>query len=778
MNRLLKSRALAAVFWFLLLVLFALPALAPLARPAPLNSADGLLHLYRLVELDTLWRQGIVFTRWLPDLAFGYGMPLFNYYAPLVYYLTTPLMLLGISAPAALNVSLGAALLVGAWGMFLWTRELLAGLGRAEATTTARSAAALVAALAFLYAPYILFDALYRGNLAEAWALALAPLALWRFSVLARVPDLWNTAVAAGLAAAVLLTHNVTGLIFVPLCAGLVIANGLASSTQARRAVWTTSLTALAGALALGAFFWLPALAEREYAQLARVIVTPDFDYRFNFVSPSELVALLPRADTGRLNPAFPSTLGVVQVALAIGGALALIWKRPRGEWARRAPLLYLGIAALALVGMMLAASQPIWDNAPLLAFVQLPMRLRGLIALCLAPLTAVLIVSLPSRAQLFTALAAVVLIVLSAFPLLYPRPARDVPAAPTLADMRAYEAATGAIGTTSFGEYLPVWVQDIPNRSPFAPAQGEQPNRFVIPPGVAMCSADAPHSALEQSACVSADVAWRALYRAFFFPGWQARVDGAAVAIYPNGREGVIGFDVPAGEHTLTIEYVGTPLETAANWISILAGVAVLGAGALGLYQRRKAVRAEADDVQPLNLPPLPFAAGLIVLALVLFGFKTLYTDRVSNPFVAQFDGSRIEGVSSASRIQFGDEMQLLASDAGAAAAHRGDTLAPTLYWRVLPGVTRDLSTFVHLTAPDGFVLAQKDNLHPANLPTIRWETDGYAADVHAFVIPASLAPGEYQLRAGVYDPAMNTRLRTPGGADYILIGVVRVEP
>jgi len=151
---------------------------------------------------------------------------------------------------------------------------------------------------------------------------------------------------------------------------------------------------------------------------------------------------------------------------------------------------------------------------------------------------------------------------------------------------------------------------------------------------------------------------------------------------------------------------------------------------------------------------------------------------DRVSNPFVAHFDGSHIEGATDASTIRFGNEMQLLASSAGVSVVHRGDTITPTLYWRVLPGVTRDLSTFVHLTPPDGFVLAQKDNLHPANLPTTRWETDGYAADVHTFQIPAALAPGEYQLRAGVYDPATNTRLQTSEGAYYVLIGTVRVEP
>ena len=40
---------------------------------------------------------------------------------------------------------------------------------------------AFISAVAFLYAPYILFNSIHRANLAEQWALAFAPFALWRF---------------------------------------------------------------------------------------------------------------------------------------------------------------------------------------------------------------------------------------------------------------------------------------------------------------------------------------------------------------------------------------------------------------------------------------------------------------------------------------------------------------------------------------------------------------------------------------------------------------------
>ena len=80
----------------LLVWLLALPAATPFFQSTLPRSADGLLHLYRVVALAAALQQGAIFPRWLPDLAFGYGFPLFVYYAPLAYYLTTLLHLLGV----------------------------------------------------------------------------------------------------------------------------------------------------------------------------------------------------------------------------------------------------------------------------------------------------------------------------------------------------------------------------------------------------------------------------------------------------------------------------------------------------------------------------------------------------------------------------------------------------------------------------------------------------------------------------------------------------------
>src|SRR5205823_3713987 len=61
------------------------PALLPLAAPGMAATHDGFLHVQRLIALEAMVRQGAPFSRWLPDLAYGYGQPLWLYYAPLAY---------------------------------------------------------------------------------------------------------------------------------------------------------------------------------------------------------------------------------------------------------------------------------------------------------------------------------------------------------------------------------------------------------------------------------------------------------------------------------------------------------------------------------------------------------------------------------------------------------------------------------------------------------------------------------------------------------------------
>jgi uncharacterized membrane protein len=63
-----------------------LSAIYPLFSGSLPCSDDAAFHLLRLTQLDHLLRQGVYYSRWAPDMAQGYGLPFFNFYAPLSYY--------------------------------------------------------------------------------------------------------------------------------------------------------------------------------------------------------------------------------------------------------------------------------------------------------------------------------------------------------------------------------------------------------------------------------------------------------------------------------------------------------------------------------------------------------------------------------------------------------------------------------------------------------------------------------------------------------------------
>ena len=88
------------------------------------RGADVLLHTYRLVALQDLVQHGVWYSQWFPNLAFGYGYPIFQYYAPFTQYVALLLTGLGMTPAQAISSSMALALVLAAVGATLWLRDL------------------------------------------------------------------------------------------------------------------------------------------------------------------------------------------------------------------------------------------------------------------------------------------------------------------------------------------------------------------------------------------------------------------------------------------------------------------------------------------------------------------------------------------------------------------------------------------------------------------------------------------------------------------------------
>ncbi|MBN1995013.1 MAG: hypothetical protein JW953_20125 [Anaerolineae bacterium] len=760
MKQILSRLSRSLDFSLLLVWLLALPAATPLIQPHTItDSADGLLHLYRVVALEHIVGQGILFARWLPDLAYGYGFPLFVFYAPLSYYLTLLLSWPGLGVVNALNASFILALLVSGTGVYLFTKDYFG------------AKAGLLAGVAYVYAPMQLLNTLSRGSLPAAWALAMFPFVFWLFGRLlrqrARRP--WPvsrllpfSALTLGLA---LLMHNVSSLLFAPfllLYLGVELLSQFSRAQQRpiflRQTTWPVILAGGLG-LALAAFFLLPAMAEKEFAQVERVIISPDFDFRFNFITLKDLFALPQPANTGLLNPHYPLALGLAQVGLAVVGLLGIRRLRLPGQRT------VVGWAMVGLVGaifMMLPLSIGIWERLPLLAFVQHPHRLLGPAAFLLAILAGLSVVALPERFRLGFTLAGVILIFLTALPLLYPRYRDPFPTEPTLLEMIAYEHASGAIGTTSFGEYLPVWVKQTPHESPLEPMYRAGTTIERLDPAYLPRQTQieiANYGFNQAELVIDLPEPYQVVFHTFYFPGWEALVDGQPGFIAPVSERGLVGVMMPAGRHHLQLLFRETPLRRVANAVSIASLFVMIGLFITGLkYSNFDA------QTRPENRQGREFAM-LAGLALVLIAGKIIYFDRFDNPLKHSFDGVYVAGADVPKLINFGGQVNLLGYDLDCQTATSGENFHLTAYWQARHPLTTNYSSLAQLVDAERHLYAAQDNLHPGKLLATRWQPWGFVQDPHTVPIPPGTPPGDYFLVIGLYDPATWARLPVQEG-------------
>src|SRR5262245_43204123 len=237
-----------------------LVAAAPLAWTPFFASDDGLVHLWRIWEYARAASSGGPIVRWAPDVAYGYGAPLFSFYNPLAYALGAALVDVGLTAAAATRALLALSLVGSALGAY-WLAELW--LGRTAPV------AGLCAALLYTAAPYRLATVYQRGALAEALGLAVAPwivLCAWRTVERRRSGWVAALAVATG---GVILLHTIAALMALPF-AGLI---GLARTLErpnGRLGALFRLAAGLALGLALGATYWLPAFTQQGTVQLER----------------------------------------------------------------------------------------------------------------------------------------------------------------------------------------------------------------------------------------------------------------------------------------------------------------------------------------------------------------------------------------------------------------------------------------------------------------------------------------------------------------------------
>ena len=85
--------------------------------------SDSELHFARLIGLDHALRAGYIWPRYVPGMAYGYGIPLFNFYSPVSLYLMEIVHLLGLSFLDSFQLGMILYTFIGIAGAYLLGKE-------------------------------------------------------------------------------------------------------------------------------------------------------------------------------------------------------------------------------------------------------------------------------------------------------------------------------------------------------------------------------------------------------------------------------------------------------------------------------------------------------------------------------------------------------------------------------------------------------------------------------------------------------------------------------
>lgn len=352
-----------------------------------------------------IFQSGTAYPRWLPQLWYGFGLPVFYIYNPLFYFITLVFQLCNIGTIISIKIVLILSTLCGAYFMYLLAREFL------------KKNTALLTTSLFVLAPYYISLVYVRGAFPEFLALNFIPLLLWAITKMFKnINDYRYLVVGILSLSSIILAHNLTGIIAIFMLVVYVFYLYFLEK-ESQRFLLLNTITLL-GASLITMFYWLPMMINLKNINSA-VWTSGQYFSAGRFPSIAELINFNLSQSIGWL------TLGIVPIFILLAG-----WITYREILApvNRQRVLFFLILATFFVFLITPISDFIWTMVPYMEIFQFPARFIGISILLLALLAGLLLESLiknPVYAQ-YIVIFGIIISTTLAIPLLGVRPYRD----------------------------------------------------------------------------------------------------------------------------------------------------------------------------------------------------------------------------------------------------------------------------------------------------------------------------------------------------------------
>ncbi|HSD98490.1 MAG TPA: hypothetical protein VLB73_02200 [Patescibacteria group bacterium] len=480
----------------LLLIIFSLPIMWGIFHPGFFVSDDGHWMIIRLSAFYEALTSGQFPVRFLPRLNEGLGYPVADFLYPLFLYVGSLLHILRIPFVLDVKIILGVSVITSGVGMYIFLKKNFS------------SFASFFGGLLFMYLPYHLYDLFNRGSVGEIVSLGVVPFLFWAIE-----KKSWTlSSIFLGL---LILAHNSLAIFFFPVA----VMYAYVGKMSIRHIVLFSGF-----GLGLAAFFWIPALFDKQFTIFDTVIVSNPFNYFVNTVS-YQLAGW---------------------IMLAIFGGI-FFTKKPFKEKS----LLFFIILGISSLFLSFSISSIFWKSKVLAEFVQFPFRFLSLTLLCESFLGAYLVEHFKQKIILTSVLS--LLLVFSSLPYLFP----------TKYDYQNDSFyATNAATTTVQNEYMPRWLVHIPTAYMY--------QKIVLPKEVGSITiTQQKGTALRFASDTNRDS--NVVIAFAYFPGWFATIDGRKVSLAPSNT-GMLQLRVPKGHHVVHIWFGETWQRVFADIASILS--------------------------------------------------------------------------------------------------------------------------------------------------------------------------------------------------------------
>lgn len=345
------------------------------------STHDGDHHIARSFDAVQTFREGGFPLRWAGSLNYLCGVPIYNFYYPLLYYLVILGNAVFNNIIFSLKIIYFLSLLVGTLGFYFWAKE-----------ETEKEIPAIAGALVYLFAPYRFVLIFVRGS-PEYLAFAILPVVLFLFSRAFHSKGnkfILYAFLGSVVGAILTISHNFTAMFLMPIILLYIVVKIILLKLDIRKIGWMA--LSFIGAFGMGSFFIGPALMEQKFTQIGGNFLM----WRDHF---PELWQLWNSkwgyfySSSGTINDGMSFMLGYAQWAILAFSTLFILFRLFKSKFKmgtfikENVWILIFFLGTLFTIYLILPWSIPIWEKIRLLQEIQFSWRLLGVAVFTIAAL-------------------------------------------------------------------------------------------------------------------------------------------------------------------------------------------------------------------------------------------------------------------------------------------------------------------------------------------------------------------------------------------------------